>query len=109
MYPHPPILEDAEIHVPTLERHVRVNPVGRFILVRVPAGTYLVETESARSVRNTTTIRIVDATTVEVGISLESAFHLDEILVGDPAHPGGRGCTNQGRVLAQWLRADLTP
>lgn len=72
---------DADVGIPALGRRIRVDPGGRFIFERVPGGTYLVEAESVRWGRGVTTIRVEDGATVEVRISLEPVFHLDEVLV----------------------------
>jgi iron complex outermembrane recepter protein len=74
-------VNDADVVIPALGRRVRADAAGRFAFDEVPAGTYLVEAESARWGRRVTSVQVRDGATVELTLSLEAVFHLDEMIV----------------------------
>lgn len=74
-------VDDADVAIPALGRRIRADGAGRFAFGQVPVGTYLLEAESARWGRQVATVQVRDGATAEVTLSLETVFHLDEMIV----------------------------
>ena len=78
---------DADVAIPALGRIVRADGAGRFAFPSVPAGTYLVEAESARWGRTVATVRVLGGATVDLTMRLEAIFHLDELIISAGVAP----------------------
>lgn len=86
-------VDDADVSVAALGRRVRVDGEGRFPIEDVPAGTYVIQAESPRWGRAIETVEVRAGETTRLDLSLETVFHLDEIIIS-----AGAGATRRSEA-----------
>lgn len=77
--------DDADVALVGLGLRTRVDALGRFAFTEVPAGRWVLEATSPRWGRAIESLSVPPAGTVRVEMTLQSIFHLDELVVSAAA------------------------